>query len=139
LDIHLFRDEIALSHLTQNEYEDSMNAQAREGPDNMLCNTDQQGYNHRSKSTHSKFVPHKDESTPAKPSPQKDNHVSLATKTSNKNPERKKVQTTVKISSPKEDKFLSPFSIEHEISKMKIPIPLTKLVKTNFYRSHILK
>jgi hypothetical protein len=43
LDIDLFGDEIALIHLTQNEYEYSMNAQAGESPDNMLCNTDQQG------------------------------------------------------------------------------------------------
>jgi hypothetical protein len=45
----------------------------------------------------------------------------------------------MKVSSPEADKFSSPFSLEHEISKIKIPIPLTELVKTNSYRSHILK
>jgi hypothetical protein len=54
LDIHLFGDEISLSHLTQNEYEDSLNSQAGGSPDNMLCNTDQQGYNLRSKSAPAK-------------------------------------------------------------------------------------
>ena len=51
LEMHLFGDEISLNHLTQNEYEDSLNAQAGEGPNNILCNTDQHGYNLRSKST----------------------------------------------------------------------------------------
>jgi hypothetical protein len=45
----------------------------------------------------------------------------------------------MKISAPKADKFSSPFNPEHEISKIKIPIPLTKLVKTNSYRNRILK
>jgi ribonuclease HI len=45
----------------------------------------------------------------------------------------------MKVSAPEADKFSSPFSLEHEISKIKIPIPLTELVKTNSYRSHILK
>jgi hypothetical protein len=45
----------------------------------------------------------------------------------------------MKVSAPEADKFSSPFSLEHEISKIKIPIPLIELVKTNSYRSHILK
>jgi len=45
----------------------------------------------------------------------------------------------MKISSPKPNSLSSPFSLEHEISKIKILILLTKLVKTNSYRNQILK
>jgi hypothetical protein len=135
----LFGDEIALSHLTQNDYEYSMNAQSGEGPDNMLCNIDQQVYNLRYKLAHVKYVPDKDKSTLVKHAPQKYKHVAPAVQTSSKNSERKKVQPAMKISASEADKFSSPFNLEHEISKIKIPIPLTKLVKTNSYRSHILK
>jgi len=45
----------------------------------------------------------------------------------------------MKVSSLEVDKLLSPFSLEHEISKIKIHIPLTELVKTNSYSSQILK
>jgi hypothetical protein len=76
---------------------------------------------------------------PMGPSPQKDKPVSPIVQTGNKNPERKQVQPAMKISAPEADKFSSPFSLEHEISKIKIPIPLTELVKTNSYRSQILK
>jgi hypothetical protein len=69
LDINLVGDEIALSHLTQNEYEYSLNAQAGESPYNMLCNTYQQGYNLRSKSAPAKSVPQKDKFAPTKPAP----------------------------------------------------------------------
>jgi hypothetical protein len=95
----------------------------------MLCNTDQQGYNIRSKST-----PQKDKS-----SPQKYKHDVPAVQTGRKNPKRKQVHPSMEVSSSEVDKFASPFSLEHEISKMKIPIPLTELVKNNSYRSHILK
>jgi hypothetical protein len=39
VDIHLLGDELVVSHLTQNEYEDSLNARTSECTDNMLCNT----------------------------------------------------------------------------------------------------
>jgi hypothetical protein len=45
----------------------------------------------------------------------------------------------MKVSSLEEDKLSSPFILEHEISKIKIHIRLTELVKTNSYGSHILK
>jgi hypothetical protein len=70
LDIHLFKDDISISNLTHNEYEYSLNSQAGESPDNILCNTDQQGYNLSSKSTPTKSSPQK-----GKYAPQKDNLV----------------------------------------------------------------
>ena len=88
----------------------------------MLCNTYQQGYNIRSKLA-----------------PQKDKHVVPGVQTFIKSPERKKVQLTMKVSVLESYKVSSPFSLEHEISKIKIHIPLTELVKKNSYRSHILK
>jgi hypothetical protein len=124
LDIHLFGDELVVSQLT---YEDSLNAYAGENPDNMLCNTYQHGYNLRSKQVL------------AKSTPQKDKSVAPATQTRSKIFERKQVQPDMKITASEAEKFSSPFSLEHEISQKKIPIPLIELVKTNFYRSQILK
>jgi hypothetical protein len=45
----------------------------------------------------------------------------------------------MKVSTPEAEKFSSPLRLIHEISKIKIPIPLTELVKKNSYRSQILK
>jgi hypothetical protein len=127
LDIHLFGHELAFSHLTQNQYEDSLNAWDGEIPDKMLCNTDQQGYNLRSKEV------------PTKSSPQKDKFVAPTVQKERKNPKRKQVQPAMKVTTLEVGKFPSPFSLEHEISEIKITIPLTELVKTNSYRSQILK
>jgi hypothetical protein len=107
LEINLIGDEFVVIHLTQNEYEDSLIAQARENAYNMLYQTDQQGYNLRSRQVL------------AKPTPQKDKSVVSVVQPSNKNPERKKVQLAIKVAAPEENKFSSPFSLEHEISKIK--------------------
>jgi hypothetical protein len=116
-----------------------LNLQAGESLDNMICNIDQQGYNLRSKLAPAKSSPQKEKFVAAKPVLQNDKHVAPTVQTCRKNPERKKAQPAMKVSALEADKFSSPFILEHEISKIKIPIPLTKLVKTNSYRSYIFK
>jgi hypothetical protein len=129
MDIHLLRDDIVLNHLTQNEYEDSLILKDGGSPKNMLCNIEQQGYNLRSK-----YVFQKENF-----SHQKDNPIVPAVQTDNKNPEKRQVQPAMILSTPKSDRLASPFSLENEISNIKILIPLNDLVKTISYRNHILK
>jgi len=81
----LFGDEISLSYLTHNEYEESLSSQVGGSPYNMLCNTEQQGYNIRSKYVlqKEKCVPQKD-----KPAPQKDKPIVPAVQIGGKNLEK---------------------------------------------------
>jgi hypothetical protein len=76
--------------------------------------TYQQGYNLRSKQVPTKFAPQKDKS------------FAPIVHTGNKNLERKQVQPNMKVTTQKVNNFSYPFSLEYEISKIKIPIPLTK-------------
>ena len=54
-------------------------------------------------------------------------------------PDGGQVQPALKVAASEPEKFTSSFSLETEISKLKIPIPLTELCRSSMYRNQIMK
>jgi hypothetical protein len=122
--------ELPTSHLTQQEYEDSLiSNQFDDQEEEIFQNEPQKKYNLRSKQSGSKpnaQTQIKKTNTPAKQGPSKsDQH-----------------QQPIKegVSEVKETKRqLSPFNLEHEINKIKILVPLVELMKNEPFKHSILK
>jgi hypothetical protein len=136
--IHLHDTELPPTHVTQQEYEDALILNQFEEEDVEEISQSEpkrKKYDLRSRASGSKvdtYVQEKKTNAPVKPGSSKE----TGAKIDQQQKQPVKVSTTeVKES----EKHVPSFSLENEINKIKIPIPLVELMKTDPFRKSVLK
>jgi hypothetical protein len=148
-DINCFGDENDSSFLTQVDYEEAqMDQEIHEASieESVYQTDDQQGYNLRSKNVAPKPLPaapvKKKEVAAKQPAaPVKQTPISAKQQQKQSQPQVKE-QAILRAPSNEvktSDKSSYSFNFESEIQKVKIPMPLTELMKNDIFKSAILK
>jgi ribonuclease HI len=148
-DINCFGDDVDSSFLTQTDYEEAlMNEQINEASieESFYQTDDQPGYNLRSKTVASKpllAAPGKKKDVAAKQPVAPAKQISTPAKQQQKQLQpQAKEQVSLRAPSNEvrpSDKISYSFNFESEIQKVKIPMPLTELMKNDIFKSAILK
>jgi hypothetical protein len=137
--MHLIDIELPPTHLTQQDYEDALilNQFEEEDAEEIIQKEPKRKkYDLRSKSNTPKVdihVPIKKTNAPIKSGASKE---SSGIKIDQQQKQPVKVST---IEVKKIEKLISSFSLENEINKIKIPIPLVELMKTDPFKKYVLK
>jgi hypothetical protein len=134
-EIHCIEDTSPFPHFTQSTYEESlMNIQINELGKGEKANNTPNTYHLRSKKKEGNFDSHDQPliaERPAKPT----TITTKEKKTHNTSPTAKELVSKVREA----PKPLSSFSFEHEIQKIRIPVPLSELVKNEDFKRSLSK
>jgi hypothetical protein len=134
-EIHCIENTFPFPHLTQSIYEESlMNSQVNELGKGEKANNTPNRYHLRSKKKEGNFDSH-DQSLIAEKLAKPATITTKEKKTQNTSPIVKETVSEVREA----PKPLSSFSFEHEIQKIRIPVPLSELVKNEDFKRSLSK